>query len=159
MSKRAKNIGTGIPGYITVVCMAIVILLLMVSGCIAETNEQGETTYKADPCTVKKVEQSVEAGISLLGILSVFLPVLIPVATGAAGIYGTYKKVKPKLDVARTEANLYHTSTHTLVAVIEEIKLKQPELWKKLKPFLEDSKMGKNIENVILALRGKPPKE
>lgn len=137
----------------------IVVMLLCVSGCIAETNEQDETTYRADPCSVAKFERSAEGAISLMGILSVFWPALIPVATGAAGIYGTYKKVKPKLDVARTEANLYHTSTHTLVAVIEEVKLKQPELWVKLKPFLEDSQMGRNIENVILALRNLPPKE
>ena len=141
--------------------ISIVFVLCMscLSGCDKEIDDQGNVTYRADPCTVAKVEQGTEAGISLLGILSVFWPALIPVATAAAGVYGTYKKVKPKLDIARTEANLYHTSTHTLVAVIEELKRKQPELWAKLKPYLEDSKMSKNIENVILALRNLPAKD
>ena len=135
-----------------------IVLLLCMAGCIAEVNEQGEETYRADPCTVAKVERGTEAGISLLGILSVFWPALIPVATGAAGIYGTYKKVKPKLDEAKTEANLYHTSTHTLVQVIEAIKKDQPDLWVRIEPFLE-SRVGVNTENVIRALRNLPPKE
>jgi len=136
-----------------------IVFMLCVVGCVKKVNEQGEITYRADPCAVKAAEQGVETGISIISLLGALWPALLPAAGIAAGAYGTYKKVKPNLDIARTEANLYHTSTHTLVAVIEEIKLKQPDLWKKLKPYLEDSKMSKNIENVILALRGLPPNE
>ena len=133
------------------------ILLLCVFGCVKSLDDEGRTVYSADPCTVKKIEQGAEAGLSILTILGTFWPALIPVATAGAGVYGTWKRVKPKLTKSRTEANLYHTTAHTIVAVIDDIKIKNPNLWKKIKPYLEDSQMGKNVTNAILALRGKPP--
>ena len=141
-----------------IVCVLALWVGGMVGGCISGTDpETGKKTYSADPCTVAKLEQGTEGAIGILGILSAFWPALIPVATGAAGAYGVYKRTKPKLDEAKTTAELYHTSTHTLVAVIEDIKKNEPETWAKLKPYLKDSKMGANIENVIRALRGLPP--
>ncbi len=136
--------------------LLISVILLFASGCIKSIRPDGEAVYSADPCTVKKIEQGTEAGLSILAILSTFWPALIPVATAGAGIYGTWKRVKPKLTKSRTEANLYHTTAHTVVAVIDDIKIKNPDLWKKIKPYLEDSQMGKNVTNAILALRRKP---
>ncbi len=137
----------------------ILLLSVCVSGCTKSIGPDGETVYNADPCTVAQFEKGTEAGINILTILSTFWPALIPVATAGAGIYGTWKRVKPKLTKSRTEANLYHTTAHTVVAVIDDIKIKNPDLWAKIKPFMVDSQMGKNVTNAILALRGKPPVE
>lgn len=139
---------------------AILLLwLLCVCGCIKSLDDEGRTVYSADPCAVKKIEQGAEAGLGILAILSTFWPALIPVVAAGGSVYGTYKRMKPKLTESQTEANLYHTTAHTVVAVIEDIKTKEPALWAKLKPFMEDSQMGKNVTNAILALRGKPPIE
>ena len=142
-----------------VISCSMLMFLLSAHGCVRSTDEQGRTTYSLDPCSVDKAEKQTEAAIGLMSLLGTIWPALLPVAGVAAGVYGTYKRVKPKLDTARTEANLYHTSTHTLVAIVEDIKIKQPDLWAKLKPILNDAKMSTNIQNVILALRGLPPKE
>ena len=133
------------------------ILLISLSGCIKSLNQEGEVVYSADPCTVVKFERQAEGAIGVLGLLGMFWPALIPIATAAGGVYGTYKRIKPALEEKRTEAELYHASTKTLVDVIEDIKKNQPELWLKLKPVLVDSQMAKNVEQVIWALKQEKP--
>ena len=136
-----------------------VILLFFVCGCTKEINEQGQATWKLDPVRSEKVEKQVESAAGLLTALTPFLPHAGVAATALLTALGVYRtKVKPNFDKARTEANLYHTTTHTLVQVIETIKKDEPELWAKIEPFM-DSKIGKNTENVIRAMRGLPVKE
>lgn len=132
------------------------LILFFVVGCTKEVTPDGKTTYRADPCSLAKIEQGVEGGLGILNILSVFWPALLPVAAAGAGVYGTYRKVKPKLLESQTKANLYHTSTHALVTAIEDFKKNNPEAWSKLK---EEIKMGPQVESVIRALRGLPPIE
>lgn len=130
--------------------------MLCVLGCTKEVNEQGETTWKLDPIRTQQVEDAVEGGASLLSVLYPPAGAAVVAVLAALGIWR--KKIKPNYEKAKTEANLYHTSTHTLVQVIEAIKKDEPELWEKIEPFLE-SRMGTNIENVIRAMRGLSPKE
>ena len=136
-----------------------IVFALCVAGCTKEIDNQGKSTWKINPIVSEKVEQPIEATGNLLTALSAVYP-----PAGAAGValltaLGIYrKKIKPNFEKAQTEANLYHTSTHTLVQVIETIKKEQPGAWKLIEPFLK-SKMGQNTENVIRALRGLPPKE
>ena len=141
-----------------IVCV-VMLAVLCVAGCITSVDSEGKKTYRIDPNESAKYEGGAEGVAALLQALSPFVPY---VGTGSLAILtalGIYRgKIKPKLETAQTEADLYHTSTHTLVAVIEEIKVKQPELWEKLKPFLNDTQMGQNTENVIRALRSLPPK-
>jgi len=136
------------------------VFVLCVLGCTKEINDQGKETWKLNPIFSEKIEAPIEAGGNLLTALAPLLPYAGTAGVALLTALGIYRKtVKPQFEEAKTEANLYHTSTHTLVAIIEDIKIKQPDLWAKLKPFLEDAKMSKNIQNVILALRGLPPSE
>ena len=136
------------------------ILLLCICGCVRSLDDQGRTTYHIDPNEAMKYEKPVEAAATVLEALAPFVPYAGTGAVALLTALGIWKaKIKPQYTKAKTEANLYHTTARTVVAVIEDIKLKDSELWKKLKPFLEDSQMGKNVTNAILALRGKPPVE
>jgi hypothetical protein len=137
-----------------------IVFVAFFCGCTKEINtETGETTWKLNPIISQQVEDTAEGAAGLLTALTPFIP-HAGVAGGALltalGIYR--RKVKPNFDKAKTEANLYHTATHTLVEVIEDIKKNEPEVWAKIKPLLE-TEMGQNIENAIRAIRGLPPKE
>lgn len=136
-----------------------IVFVLCVLGCTKELNEQGKTTWKLNPVITEQVEQATEGTASILTALTPFFPPAGAVGATLLAALGIWrKKIKPNYEKAKTEAELYHTSTKTLVEVIEEIKANQPEVWSKLKPILE-SNIGQNMENVIRALRGKAPKE
>ena len=136
--------------------LIITVLLLGACGCVKSVNSEGKTIYRADPCSLARIEKGTEGVISVLTILGAFWPALLPVAAAGVGVYGTYKKIKPKLLESQTEANLYHTTTHALVTAIEDLKINNPEAWSKLK---EEIRVGPQVESVIRALRGKPPIE
>lgn len=81
----------------------------------------------------------------------------------AAGALGAWKKVKPGLTVAKTEAEQYHATSAALVQALESFKETNPTEWDKMGALIaaELNKQGidpKNIENVIRALRGLPAK-
>lgn len=132
------------------------LVLVCISGCTKSVNEDGKTVWGIDLGKSAQIEDAVDAGSSLLSIIYPPATAVALTILTALGIYR--KKIKPHFEKVKTEANLYHTSTHTLVQVIETIKKDQPELWKKLEPFLE-SRIGVNTENVIRAIRGLSPKE
>ena len=135
-----------------ILSIAFVVCLI---GCTKEIDKQGKTTWKLDPVRTKQVEDAVEGGASLLSVV-------YPPATAAGlailtalGIWK--KKIKPNYEKAKTEANLYHTTAHTIIAAIDELKKTDNPAWKKLEKEL--GPMSLNIENVIRAIRNLPAKE
>ncbi len=145
---------------ITLMSLIAITTMLAMSGCTAVEDEKtGKTTWKLNPLISKQVEDAAEGTAGILKILGPYIPYA---GTGSVAIMtalGIYlKKIKPNYTKAKTEANLYHTTTHTLVQVVEHIKKNEPEIWAKLKPLL-DSEMGRNTENAIRGLRGLPAKE
>lgn len=137
-----------------VICM---VLGLLVAGCITSVDpETGKTLYSLDPNVVSTIEPLVETGITIGTILAAIFPVLVPIVTAAGGIYGTWKKLKPQVVKAQTEAGLYHTAVSSLVQAIEDYKESDPEGWEKLKAKI---KVGDKVENVIRAIRLLPPIE
>jgi hypothetical protein len=140
----------------TRILLASVVLLLCV-GCLTSLDPNtGQTIYRLDPNVVGSVETVVETGISVGGLLGAIFPVILPFVTLAGGIYGTWKKIKPQVTKAQTEATLYHTAVASLVEAIEDYKEFDPDGWENLKDKI---KVGDKVENVIRALRGLPPKE
>ena len=137
-----------------------IVLLVCILGCTKEIDDQGRTTWKLDPNEVVKYEKPVEGAITILEVLTPFVPYAGTAVVALLTALGIWKgKIKPKLIEAQTEANLAHTATHTVVSIIEDIKTKQPDLWAKMKPGFIDSQMSTNIENVIRAIRRLPAKE
>jgi len=135
------------------------ILLISLCGCTKELNtETGEATWRLNPIISEQIENTAEGTAGLLQALAPIVPYAGTAGAALLAALGIYRgKVKPNYVKAKTEAELYHASTKTLVDVIEDIKKNQPELWLKLKPALVDSQMAKNVEQVIWALKQEKP--
>ena len=133
-----------------------IVLALLVVGCVTSLDpETGEKLYGLDQNTVGGIESLVETSLTIGTVLAVLFPMIIPALTLAGGIYGTWKKIKPQVVKAQDRATLMHTGVTSLVVAIEQLKKQSPETWEKLKKLI---KVGPEIENIILAIRGLPPK-
>lgn len=134
------------------------ILLMLMGGCLSSIDPfTGEKKYRLDPNETAVWEKRGEAAVGIAGILSTFWPALLPFAGYGAHAIKAWKTVKPKLEQAQTEADMYHTSTRSIVLAIDEFKKSNPEDWAKLKDKLEKA-VGPEVENIIRALRGLPAK-
>lgn len=134
----------------------LIVACVALSGCMKIIDPiTGQTKYAIDPNAAAKIEKPAETVVSVLGVLGTFWPALLPFATAAVGAVAAWKRIKPKLTEAQTTSNLYHTSTQSLVAAIEEYKKHDPEGWDKLKGELGD--WPTRVENVIRALRNMSP--
>lgn len=139
--------------------LLLAVILLAIGSCTKYIDPiTGEKMVAVDSNAVAVVEPYAETGIGALGALSGFIPVLAPFATLAIGIYGTWKKIKPKLTQAQTEATMYHSATESIVVAIEDFKKTYPDKWAELEAKLVKS-IGPKTENIIRALRGLGPKE
>jgi len=142
-------------------------LTLGMAGCRKATDvDTGKQFWTVDPNKAQKIEQGAEAAGRILAILGILWPVLLPAGAGVAGALAVWRKYKPKLTQAESEALLYHTLGSVTVDGIEEFKKLYPEEWKKLIVELEavkgkilSAEERRKIENLIRALRGLPPKE
>ena len=119
-----------------------------------------------DPNTGLAIESGAAAGVTLLGVLSIFIPALIPVSTAAGGALAAWLKLRPKLEESREERALYHDIGLALVDGVEEYKKRDPENAAKLLVILETTKNKiinpndlANIEAMIRGLRGLAPKD
>jgi len=133
----------------------------LTAGCITATDPvTGEKTYAVDPNTATQVEGVAQAVGSLAPLLG---------STGALvggailGVVGAWRKVKPSLTEARTQAEHYHAATTATVEAIEQFKESAPEAWAQLGELIDErlSKQGidsTTVENVIRAIRGLPAK-
>jgi len=134
-----------------------VVLALLVGGCVKGTDSEGNTTWRLDLGKAGQVEQGAEGAAGILNIIGAYWP-----PAGAAGLtlltaLGIWKKkIKPNYEKAKTDANLYHTTAHTIIAAIEELKKTDPAAWKKLEKEL--GPMSIHLENVIRGMRGLPVK-
>ena len=135
----------------------VCVLALLVVGCIRGVDPNtGEPTWRVDPNVAGDIEGYAQTGITIMGLLGAFFPVLIPATTLAGGIFATWRKMKPKVTAAQTRAELCHTSTASLVTAIDEYKKIDPDGWEKLKARI---KVGPEVENIIRAIRNLPPIE
>ena len=134
----------------------VLLIVLGLCGCIKEIRD-GQTTYRLDPNEAAKYEQTVEVSGSILQALVPIFPWLAPIVAGGAGVYATYKQQKPKFLAEQSRADMYHNTAGSLVAIVEKFKETNPAEYEKLRDKLEDT-IDKDVENVIRALRGLPPK-
>ncbi|GAH36462.1 unnamed protein product [marine sediment metagenome] len=113
----------------------------------------------------EKWQDYAETGVTIMGVLGAFWPALLPFAGYGAHALQTWKLVKPRLVKAQSEAEMYHTTALTTVIGLDEFKKAYPNDWKKvsaelvnIKDRLISPEDRQKIENVILGLRGLPPK-
>lgn len=132
---------------------------LFIGGCMKSQDESGQTTYKLDPNAVAGAETGAEATISILAILSAFIPALVPVVSVAGGVVATWLKMKPKLQGEKTRADIAYSVAESAVDAIEEFKKDNPAKWVELKEKYFTGVIGLEAENVIRAIRDLPKKE
>lgn len=130
---------------------------LMCAGCIKGISESGEKTYALDPNAGVKVEQTIDASLSVATLASTFFPWLLTIIAPAVAIYGTWKRVKPKLVEAQGRADMYYNVTESVVTGIEDYKEANPDERAKLGAILTKF-IGPEAENVIRAMRNLPSK-
>lgn len=136
--------------------LTICVVGLLLAGCVTSTDPNtGAALYSLDPNAVASIERYVETGLTLGSVAGAIFPVILPFVTLAGGIFVAWKKIKPQVVKAQNRATLMHTGVTSLVVAIEELKKVSPEAWEKLKAEI---KIGPEIENIIRAIRGLPPK-
>ena len=116
--------------------LVAVLLVLSLGGCATTEMKPADGGGPPDPnavaVTVNKmipVEAVAEAGVGVLGILSMLWPGLLPLATAAGGILGTYKKLKPQIVAKTDEADSYYKAGELLTKALDDIKTTQPSTW------------------------------
>ena len=93
-----------------------------------------------------------EAASEVSGYVGLYWPPALAIGGILAGIAGTAKRMKPKIEEAESEAVLYGATLEEIVIGIEQFKTVYPESWDKLKNKLNMDKASKSIVDII---RGK----
>lgn len=133
----------------------LAVLMVGFSGCEFSDAFMGGGS---DPNRADKYEKDAEAGINVLKALSVFVPGLIPVASGAAGIYATWKRMKPKLNQAQGKAKMANNAGKVLAGLLEEIKINHPDTWAdRREGFKRAIRSDTTIEQTVRGFRGLNP--
>jgi len=143
--------------------IVIGLTVLAVGGCLkTQDPTTGETTISLDPNS--PIVAGAEGAAEAVGIA---LPLLGPlgglIGGGLLTALAAWRKYKPLLVTAKTEAEQFHAAATATVLGIEEFKKENPEAWTKLGALIEPqlSKVGLTpleVENVIRAIRGLPVK-
>lgn len=136
-----SSINKGFWGLVTL-WVVICILALVTSGCVSD----GSGGYRLSFGNADKIEKGLDAGATGLGLLSLFIPGMAGVGGIAAGIAGTFKKMKPQLTKQKA------VSEH-VVKTIETIKKENPDIWLDIKgKFAEgtNADIDAVIEQIIL---------
>jgi hypothetical protein len=143
--------------------MSVLVLSAMISltGCgLVEKTPEGGT--QLSPEGIQKIDGVVaiaEPVGNLVTSLGLFWPGATALGGLIAGVAGTWKKLKPEVEAAKTSEALAESAGKAMVLAIEELKKASPDSWEKLKPLLEDFiAAGGTVESFIRALRELPPK-
>ncbi len=116
------------------VVLVCVVSLTVIFGCQIIEDDTGHH-IRLNPFIHKQVGDVAQTGVGILGILSMFIPALAPVA--AAGATGTYVWKRMGKKVTKYQTPLRHT-----VNVLEMIK-RDTKLWGRLKPYMKGT--AKNV--------------
>jgi hypothetical protein len=137
-----------------------VLAACMIPGCLTLTDPNGVQYTTLDPNVVGKVETGVQG---VAAVAPLFGAAGAAIAAALTGALAVWRKVKPGLMVAKTQAQQYHAAASATVTALEEYKKVAPDQWNSLGKLIEDQlkKCGLDqlaVENVIRGLRGLSPK-
>lgn len=148
----------------------VTLCLAFVVGCSSwyMTQGGGDPNIPADPNAPavvlspegEQIAGAIKTGEAVARGVSIFWPpaALISGILGTAGL--ALKKYKPKIAKAETQRDQFYAVAETFVYAVEQLKKDFPEDWQKhLEPILKKNiDPNGNIDAVIRALRGLPPK-
>lgn len=117
---------------LTTIIVSLIVLIggLSITSCAVHKNADGSTSVRLTPAAHKTISDVGEAGVDILGILSMFIPTLAPITAAAGAGVITWNRMGKK--VTKYKTPLEHT-----VDVLETIK-EDPKLWKQIKPFFKE---------------------
>ena len=132
----------------TLVFIGMIGFILLFMGC-----GEGQKII-TDPNTVKIIEDTAGAAVTITQGLGALWPALIPIGTAGAGILAAYKRLKPKIEAANKTTDKCLAAGSTLTTILEDIKVNEPDLWKKIGPKIAAaSESAKDIETTIADFR------
>ncbi len=105
------------------------------------------------------IEEVAETLITVGGVAASLLPWLTPFVAAAAAGLGTWRKIRPKLEEATNERDVFFKGGEVLATALDDIKTNQPEVWAKIVPAIEKATgpIG-YAENAIRGFRHLPPR-
>lgn len=140
--------------------MCIMSFAFFLAGCdLMQTQPDGSVVV--DPQKVEKIDQiaaATEAAGQVSLISSTWLPILGPIGGLLVGAAGAWRKMKPQVEQAQSEAEIATSAGQATATAIEEFKKKFPDEWERLEVMFEKYQ-GPEIENFYRALRGLPSKK
>lgn len=107
----------------------IILFSIFTISCSIVKDDTGGSYIRLNPIIHKQVGDAAQATTDILGLLSMFIPVLAPIA--AAGATGTYIYRIMGREVTKYKTPLTHT-----INVLEVLK-QDKKLWEQVKPYLK----------------------
>lgn len=124
------------------VTLAMILMLACTTSCVSYEDADGRTRIGLSAPWSERIEKGTEGAADILGILSAFIPALVPVAAAAGTGAVVFKKMKK--DVTKYKTPLEHT-----VATLETIKEEAPETWAYVKGKIKERHPSIDVEQTI----------
>ena len=137
--------------------LLLVLVLLFACGCAVD--EDSGNVY-IDPAVAERYENVAEGAVDVVALLALSIPWLAPFATGGAGLFAMWKRLKPKLTNAERRSDNLVWGGELLAEALDGIKEDYPETWAKIGPGIHRAlKSSLPMENAIREFRHLAPKE
>jgi len=137
------------------ICVAGFLVTLM-AGCA--TTPAGDTVVKPEAIeaidNAALIAEPLAQSVTAMGLV---WPPAALIGGILAGMVGVWRKMKPELVAAQSEADLGALAGEATAAALEAFKNRYPEEWSTLSNYLRDNH-GPTVENFYRTLRGLPPK-
>jgi len=109
-----------------------------------------------EPNAPPMIDPVIQTTQGVGAILSPLWPPAGMLLTAVGGLFAGYKKLKPKLDEAKTQEEKYLAGGKALSSILEDIKSQNPTVWKQIAPKINLARMqAENIGAAIDGFRGK----
>jgi hypothetical protein len=142
------------------ICIGLCLIAGCISSTVTDSNGVTKKVVSLDPNNAIVV--NADTGLTVGQMIAAASGTIWPIGTLMAGALGAalaaWRKYKPLLTAATTQATQSYNTTSAVVSAIETYKTDNPTEWLKLEEYLTKA-IGPNAENVIRAIRGLPPKE
>jgi len=137
-------------------CVAGIVVMLVMCGCAV--TQPGEPIVKPETVeTIDAIASIVDPLSQTTASLGLLWPPAAAIGGLLAGMVGVWRKMKPELQTAKSEADLGALAGEATATALEAFKKAHPDEWGTLSDYLE-SNHGPTVENFYRALRGLPPK-
>ena len=131
-----------------IICCSLMLATstVLVSGCQAYMQEDGTVAYRIPKSIHKPIQDAGDAATGILGILSMFMPALVPVATAVGAGTVVWKKMG-------TKVTKFQDPLTMLITVLESIKETDQATWSIVKAQIKEQHPTVNVDGTILEIK------